>query len=893
MKKNISINLQGLIFHIEEDGYDVLSRYLAEVRAHFSGYRGHEEIVADIEARIAELFAARTSATKQVITLTDVQEMVGKMGRVSDFQSADEAEEEEEALAGGPEVYTSYAKAAGATASATATDTEPKRLYRDMAHRKIAGVAAGIARYFAVNPLWIRLGFLTLLLLPPVAFDNHNGHNDFGGNLSGFSLLVYIILWIALPKRYDTISAEDDPTFKKLYRDTDTGKVGGVSAGLAAYFKVDVVLIRVLFVAFVFAGGFAIPLYIALWILLPEAKTVSDRMRMRGDALTLSSLDSNLRSNPDGDPEVGGNNRPVGTFLENFFRNVRPLLNFIGSALRIFIGVMMTIVGFGFLLTLLITLGIGLGLIPESQNFVIGDITASVLMNTVPTWALLAFFLLTAIPALAMMLAGLGLLLRRSILSRTANLTMFGLWLLGVVGVSVAMTQISRNFQEEAQASQTQRFAGFGASPSLYLDARSVDRGSDQWVNVKLAPADSGAAVEVEKIFSASGITEEEARQTAVSTIAYSVRQSNDSTLLFDDHFSFRAGAKFRGQDLDVLVRLPRDKTFRLSRDFSYMLNDENFVNDQKPNDPENHRYRLRGNQLECIGCTGEDLEDDFSRFEDEEEEAAEADSTDTTVNVDADGESYRIRVDTDDDEDGNVGVDIDIDDKGFSADPSRYGTGRRSFDVQGFRSIEASGAYRVYVRQGPEFKVDAAGSDRDLRNLRVETNGDELMIRTRDRNSFMPSLSFNRKPVLIRVQMPDLTNLDLNGACEANVAGFKDQALRVEQSGACFAKLNVNVPRLDLDLNGACRADLRGSATDLNVESSGACSVQALRMTTQTADFDLAGMSKARVNVANRLRAELSGASRVEYAGSPSRIQKDLSGSSRVVRLKGNDTNE
>ncbi|UOQ77808.1 hypothetical protein MUN84_03875 [Hymenobacter sp. 5516J-16] len=61
MKKNISINLQGMIFHIEEDGYDVLSRYLAEVKAHFSGYRGHEEIVADIESRIAELFAARLS----------------------------------------------------------------------------------------------------------------------------------------------------------------------------------------------------------------------------------------------------------------------------------------------------------------------------------------------------------------------------------------------------------------------------------------------------------------------------------------------------------------------------------------------------------------------------------------------------------------------------------------------------------------------------------------------------------------------------------------------------------------------------------------------------------------------------------------------------------------
>ncbi|MFC7669476.1 hypothetical protein ACFQT0_20500 [Hymenobacter humi] len=85
MKKNISINLQGIIFHIEEDGYDVLSRYLTEVKAHFAHYRGHEDIVADIEGRIAEIFSARLSPVQQVITLEDVEAMTAKMGRVSDF----------------------------------------------------------------------------------------------------------------------------------------------------------------------------------------------------------------------------------------------------------------------------------------------------------------------------------------------------------------------------------------------------------------------------------------------------------------------------------------------------------------------------------------------------------------------------------------------------------------------------------------------------------------------------------------------------------------------------------------------------------------------------------------------------------------------------------------
>ncbi|MEJ7665625.1 MAG: hypothetical protein WKG07_41950 [Hymenobacter sp.] len=98
MKKNISINLQGIIFHIEDDGYDVLSRYLQEVKAHFASYQGHEEIVADIEGRIAELFSARLSVSKQVITLADVEEMTAKMGRVRDFQSAADEDDEEPAV---------------------------------------------------------------------------------------------------------------------------------------------------------------------------------------------------------------------------------------------------------------------------------------------------------------------------------------------------------------------------------------------------------------------------------------------------------------------------------------------------------------------------------------------------------------------------------------------------------------------------------------------------------------------------------------------------------------------------------------------------------------------------------------------------------------------------
>ncbi|WP_055562619.1 PspC domain-containing protein [Hymenobacter sp. AT01-02] len=900
MKKNISINLQGMIFHIEEDGYDVLSRYLAEVKTHFSGYRGHEEIVADIESRIAELFAARLSGLKQVITLEDVEAMTAKMGRVSDFQTADEAEDDEEILAeavasgSAQGTYTGSRPSAGysagsnaksaTTAAAAEEEDGTKRLYRDMANRKVAGVAAGLARYFAVNPLWIRLGFLALMIVFPILLDGTPLEN-FSEKLPAISVLTYIILWVVLPTRFDGTPTDEDPVFKKLYRDTDTGKVGGVSAGLAAYFKTDVVLIRILFIVGLFAGGFALPLYIILWILLPEAKTASDRLRMRGDAVTLSALDNNLRNSPFEEGATPVNNRPVGTFLENFFTNIRPLINLLGSAIRVFVGGVMTITGFFLLLALLIMLGVGLGMIPESDNVFMGPLPAYTFFNGLSPWAVVCFFLMTAIPALALLLAGLGLLLRRTILTRTASLTLLGLWLLGIVGSSVAGTRLAREFQHEAEVTQSTNLSPL-TSAQLVLDRRYSDNG--EWVDLDLVPVDSGQMPRLERIISAKGATEEDARQTAATSVAHSIRMPNDSTLSIDDHYTFQPGARFRGQEMQLRLLIPRDRTFRMNESFSNWLEDDNYVNGRAPIHPEQHTYRLRGSKIECIGCTEEDLRGDSNDGGYDEPNAdyeagqadADTDSTDTDMH---------INIHTDEDGD-NVRVDVESKAAQFSADPARYGSGRRSFaDLRDFSRIEASGAYYVHVRQGNEFKVEAAGSDQDLRRLRVTRDGDQLVIRSRD-VGFMPSLSFSQHPVLIRITLPTLRVVELSGACRLNAAGFQNEDLKVEQSGACVAALDVNVPNLSIDMSGACRTDLTGQATFLSVDASGACQLNALRLPARRAEIEMSGLGKAKVRVREQLRVDLSGDSDVLYAGDPDNVQQELSGSSHVTKISDSE---
>jgi phage shock protein PspC (stress-responsive transcriptional regulator) len=344
MKKNISINLQGIIFHLEDDGYEVLSRYLHEVKAHFASYQGHEEIVADIEGRIAELFSARLSVNKQVITLIDVEEMTAKMGRVSDFATEPDEEDQEPAAATGTAGGTFGPNGPfgpegtfgpdGPFAAGRDADGQPRRLYRDLAHRKIAGVAAGLAQYFRVNPLLVRLVFVALVLLPNVfgIYDHFPGTGMFRHrfDFGGLALIAYIVLWIALPKRADAPAPIDTLDFggkltgRKLFRDTDNGKVGGVSAGLAAYFQTDVVLVRVLFLIGLFLGGSTFLIYLVLWAVVPEARTVSEKMQMRGDDVTLSGIDNNLRSNAI-DGETPSPNRPPGPARRRVYRHAYPL----------------------------------------------------------------------------------------------------------------------------------------------------------------------------------------------------------------------------------------------------------------------------------------------------------------------------------------------------------------------------------------------------------------------------------------------------------------------------------------------------------------------------------------------------------------------------------------
>ena len=192
MKKTLTINLGGVVYHIDDDAYRLLDNYLSNLKHYFRKQEGAEEIVDDIEMRIAELFAEKVTEGKQVITVSDVEEIIARVGKPEDFGIADE-------------------------------DTDSQRRTEQ------------------------------------ASSANQNNTQT---------------------------SAQ-----RRWFRDPDNKLLGGVAAGLAAYFGWDITLVRILMIILVFVPYCPmIILYIIGWLVIPEARTAAEKLSMRGEAVTIENI---------------------------------------------------------------------------------------------------------------------------------------------------------------------------------------------------------------------------------------------------------------------------------------------------------------------------------------------------------------------------------------------------------------------------------------------------------------------------------------------------------------------------------------------------------------------------------------------------------------------------
>lgn len=167
MNKTVNINIGGLFFHIDEDAYQKLSRYFDAIKRSLSNSSGKDEIMKDIEMRVAELFTERQKSDKHVINNVDVDQVVTVMGQPEDYRIDDDAET--------PKNEPFY------------VPRKNKKLYRDKDRGLIAGVCTGLGHYTGIDSVWIKVIFILFACITV-----------------GWGLLAYLILWIATPKAITT-----------------------------------------------------------------------------------------------------------------------------------------------------------------------------------------------------------------------------------------------------------------------------------------------------------------------------------------------------------------------------------------------------------------------------------------------------------------------------------------------------------------------------------------------------------------------------------------------------------------------------------------------------------------------------------------------------------------
>jgi len=304
MKKTFTISLGHSIFNVEEDAYEILKRYLDSIKNYFQKMENDSEIIRDFELRIAENFSSKMTSNKKFVDLNDVKDVIKIMGSLDDFK----------------EIYQGDLKSEEKKEKKNINN----KLYRDSSNRIIAGACSGIAEYFKIDPIIVRILFVITVPL---------------------NLIVYIILWIGIPTK------DFDPNLrKKLYRDKENGIFGGVAKGLSSYLKIDVTLIRVFFVISLFFGGAGLLFYVLLWIFTKEAKTIGEKMNMSGFNVNLSNIEEFIKK------KTNNLNSPESTLTKIFLFPFRLLAPLITAFLKIGIFILKTVFFiFSSIFTILVT----------------------------------------------------------------------------------------------------------------------------------------------------------------------------------------------------------------------------------------------------------------------------------------------------------------------------------------------------------------------------------------------------------------------------------------------------------------------------------------------------------------------------------------------------------
>lgn len=523
MNKTVTINISGIIFHIEEDAYDSLSKYLSTIKGYFSNTDGGNEIMGDIEARIAELLQARINPGKQVILMSDVEQVMNIMGKPEDFGG-------EQAAAGSQKEQSEQAE-----------------------HRQ-------------------------------------------------------------------------EKVKRRLFRDPDERVIGGVCSGLAAYFDIDTVWVRLAMFLLIFFGGISLWVYIIMWIIIPRATTTAEKFAMRGEAANINNILKNFKEEAEDVKNRFKDHRYSDSVRSNASRVISGIFSIMGRLTGLFLFIIGAILLFAYVASLF-------GISVADHNTDVAK-WKHVIFESPSDYALglFAFIIVCGIPIFMLIYAGIKLMFRIIYSNRWLNLSLGILWAIGlVIGFYITVTTV-KEFNENTRIRETIELHGMGDTLRVKLnpalaslkgthfdndeDVESYiinnhggyyfgESGSDLSIigYADLNVVENSTSDSVEMIISriARGGSKKEANENARS-IRYAYKMEGN-TLVLDEVFQVASGAKFRAQELDIRIRLPKGKVIYFDKSVKHALDDVDNTTNTWDGDMINRRWKMTEKGLECIDC--------------------------------------------------------------------------------------------------------------------------------------------------------------------------------------------------------------------------------------------------------------------------------------------------
>jgi phage shock protein PspC (stress-responsive transcriptional regulator) len=543
MNKTININLGGFFFHIDEEAYQKLRRYLASISKSLSeDPQGKNEIIADIEARISELLSEKITDARQVVNEGDIEDIIVIMGQPEDYAEAEEAYSD-------------------ASYSYTRNKASGKKLFRDGDDKFLGGVASGIAHYFNIDTIWVRLLFLITTL---------------GG--VGIGILVYIILWI----------------------------------------------------------------------LLPEAKTTAEKLQMEGEPVNIDNIEKKIREEftnvseklKDGASEFS--EKINQTFsaktkknngLQDFLNAISKIILTLFKVMGKFIGVIFIFVGAAAILSLIIG-GFSVGSL-EFLNIDGGFISYPEFFYdaTIPRWLLsISLFILVGIPFLVLLVLGLRILSSNvKQFSKATSLTLLSIWFIALsaiifTGIEFGTTHanygkyVEKNtlnitkkdtlvlkIQNDDSIYYQHNLRRTSERHQVAIDNKQLTYSNDIRLDVKKSNTGSAYIVVQKDSYGRNSLR---ARLNAEKIqYKYAIK---DNQLILDAFFLSHLKNIFKEEKIDITVFIPENTPIYFDNSVKNFLSDVKNETDIYDREMVNHHFKMMKAVLKCTDCI-EEVEETFN----------------------------------------------------------------------------------------------------------------------------------------------------------------------------------------------------------------------------------------------------------------------------------------